>query len=282
MMRSKLLGNRPAKLLAHVIVCSLLVAAAPALAHEHWLELEPFRAASARQVKVYLVVGDHLRDAEPVRIRRRDRYTRMELHGAARRTSVLAELREDAEPMLVLRGLERAAGTHMLTIDAAPRDIELSAEAFEHYLVEERLFDILVLRAERNVEDAPGRERYSRCLKSIFQLGPTLQEHVTRPVGQEIEIVPLANPYGLAPGQSLTVQVLFRGKPLAGRAIVAASRRNASVATQRLRTDAQGRATFRIDRTGDWMFAVVHMEPSSEPGADWRSFWASLTFALGA
>jgi uncharacterized GH25 family protein len=78
------------------------------------------------------------------------------------------------------------------------------------------------------------------------------------------------------------VQVLLRGKPLAGRAIMGASRRNAGVQTQRLRTDAQGRATFRIDRTGDWMFAVVHMEASTEPGADWRSFWASLTFALGA
>lgn len=273
---------KPSKLLAHLAVCSLLIAAAPALAHEHWLELEPFRAASARQVKVYLLVGDHLRDAEPVRIRRRERYTRLDLHAAARRTSVLADLREDAEPLLVLRGLDRAAGTHMIAIDAAPRDIELSAEAFEHYLVEERLFDILMLRADRNIEDAPGRERYSRCLKSIFQLGPTLQDHVTQPVGQEIEIVPLANPYGLAPGQSLTVQLLFRGKPLAGRAIVAANRRHSDVKTQRLRTDAQGRATFRIDRTGDWMFAVVHMEASTEPGADWRSFWASLTFALGA
>lgn len=263
--------------------------AAPALAHEHWLEIEPFRAQSTRQAKVYLLVGDHFREAEPVRIRRRDRYTRLELHGAARRTSLLAELREDAEPLLVVGGLDRAAGTHMITLDAAPRDIELSAEAFEHYLVEERLFDILVRRVETNSEGAPGRERYSRCLKAIFQVGPKLQEHVTRPIGQEIEIVPLANPYGLAPGQTLTVQVLLRGKPLAGRSIVAANRWRSDIQTQRLRTDAEGRATVRLDRVGDWMFHVLHMEPATDAagkdraaGVDWRSFWGSLTFALGS
>jgi uncharacterized GH25 family protein len=94
------------------------------------------------------------------------------------------------------------------------------------------------------------------------------------------QIVPAANPYSVAIGGTLTVQVLFRGKPLARQAIAAANRFHGDIQPQRLRTDAQGRATFRIDCGGDWMIRLVHMEPSDRPGADWRSWWTSLTFSL--
>lgn len=49
-----------------------------------------------------------------------------------------------------------------------------------------------------------------------------------------------------------------------------------------VRTDARGRARFRLDRSGTWLVRLVHMEPSSEAGIDWRSYWASLTFELGS
>ena len=45
------------------------------------------------------------------------------------------------------------------------------------------------------------------------------------------------------------------------------------------RTDAQGRARLRLDRPGVWLVKAVHMIPApAGAGADWESFWASLTF----
>jgi len=44
---------------------------------------------------------------------------------------------------------------------------------------------------------------------------------------------------------------------------------------QSVRSDAQGRAKFRVDANGVWLIKAVHILPA---GADWSSYWASLTF----
>ena len=112
-----------------------------------------------------------------------------------------------------------APGTSVIALDQATVDIELPADRFQSYLLEERLIDILSLRAQRGQEDAPGRERYSRCLKALARVGQADRkagDAALRPIGQELEIVPLEWPYGLRPGGRLPVQVIFRGRPLAG------------------------------------------------------------------
>ena len=44
------------------------------------------------------------------------------------------------------------------------------------------------------------------------------------------------------------------------------------------RTDRNGRVTFALD-SGVWMIKAVHMVPAPPAsGADWESFWSSLTF----
>ena len=49
------------------------------------------------------------------------------------------------------------------------------------------------------------------------------------------------------------------------------------------RTDANGLATLRLDRPGEWMVSAVHMTPCPERTiADWESLWASVTFELAA
>lgn len=76
--------------------------------------------------------------------------------------------------------------------------------------------------------------------------------------------------------------MLFRGQPLKGRAVTFANRYRSQVTTRIVRTDADGRARAPIERPGDWLVALVHMEPSTEADTDWRSYWSSLTFALPA
>jgi hypothetical protein len=259
---------------------AIALSAAPLRAHEHWLEVEPFQApAATRPAKVYLFVGDRFTAPEPVRVRTREAYAKFEIVSAGARQNVLKELREDQAPLAVF-GAPPKPGSHVFSLEALPRNIELPAKKFQSYLLEERLIDALILRAQRGQEDAPGRERYSRSLKAIAQIGPKLEDHVTKPVGSELEIVPLAHPYGLAAGAPLTVQVLFKGKPLAGRAVTGANRLRGDLQSKTLRTDAAGKVTFPIARRGDWMFALVHIEPTTGE-VDWRSYWATLTFSLG-
>ncbi len=49
------------------------------------------------------------------------------------------------------------------------------------------------------------------------------------------------------------------------------------------RTDVHGRVRLPLGGAGVWMVKAVHMIPAPPgSGADWESFWASLTFALPA
>jgi uncharacterized GH25 family protein len=253
--------------------------AAPAEAHDNWIEVEPFFSSAAGEAKVYLFTGEQFHEAEPIAVRRRDRYSKFEVLRAGGRRDATADLREDQQPLAALKVSGKKAGTFVLALDAAPKDIEIAAEKFQGYLLEERLIDALMWRAGTGKEDSPGRERYSRSMKAILQVGPKLDVVATQPTGQDIEIVPMVHPYSLSAGSTLEVQVLFHGKPLAGRAITAANRYKSDISKKTARTDVNGKASFVIPRSGDWMFRLVHMEPASGD-VDFRSYWANLTFSL--
>jgi uncharacterized GH25 family protein len=78
----------------------------------------------------------------------------------------------------------------------------------------------------------------------------------------------------------LPVSLTYQGQPLAGALVVALNRANP---TEKLavRSDKSGRVRLRLPRGGMWLIKAVHMIPAEpESGADWESFWASLTFTL--
>lgn len=252
----------------------------PVWAHDKWLDVDPFTSAAPSQIKLYLLTGEALQQAEPNPLRHATSVRRLQLVSASGSRDLRGLLREDLQPIAITPADHVRPGTSVLALDTSPVDILLNAEKFQHYLFEERLMDILVLRASRGQEEAPGRERYSRSLKAIVQVGEKLDEVALRPIGQDLEILPLAHPYGLRPGGQLVVRILFRGKPLPGRAVTFANRHRSNVVTRIVRTDANGQASVPVERTGEWLVALVHMEPSTEPEADWRSYWSSLTFEL--
>ena len=47
-----------------------------------------------------------------------------------------------------------------------------------------------------------------------------------------------------------------------------------------LRTNAQGEVSFKIDNTGYWYIATIHMLESDEESFDYESNWATLTFEV--
>jgi uncharacterized GH25 family protein len=267
-------------LIPAAVALAAALGSGPAAAHDNWIEVEPFFSATPGKAKVYLLTGEQFEDAEALTPRRKDRYSRFQIASSTGTKDVTADLREDTPPLAVLSASAKSQGTFVLGLDAAPRAIEIAAEKFQDYLLEERLIDMLLYRAGRGQEDAPGRERYTRFLKAIVQMGPRLDPVATQPLGQDLEIVPLSHPYGLVPGAILSVQVLFKGKPLAGRAVTAANRLRSNVVKKTLRTDANGKVNFPIGRVGDWMVRLIHMEPSAESDVEWRSYWANLTFSL--
>jgi hypothetical protein len=78
------------------------------------------------------------------------------------------------------------------------------------------------------------------------------------------------------------VQLTYQGAPLPNALVVAFTQRT-PYHKRSVRSARDGRATFTIDEPGPWLIKAVHMLPAA-PGskADWESFWASLTFEIGA
>lgn len=86
-----------------------------------------------------------------------------------------------------------------------------------------------------------------------------------RPVGQKIEIVPMAKPFALYAGNTFTGRALYKGKPLANADVEieffnkdgAVKAPDEAYATQAVKTDANGVFTYAPAWAGWWGFAAL-------------------------
>lgn len=125
---------------------------------------------------------------------------------------------------------------------------------FNEYLQHDGLPQILELRKQSGPLDRPGKERYSRCVKS-----------------------------GLS--DKLPIQLLFRGQPLRQHWVAASYEGFAGEGfAQTVQTDAQGKASLSLDHAGRWVVRTIQMIPAPEkdPQAEWESFWGTLAFSVDA
>jgi uncharacterized GH25 family protein len=260
----------------HLLVVLLTVEAS---AHDCFLIAKPYRATPGSPVKIEI----HIDDAFPGKHVpwNPERITRFhQWHGRTLLDSVVPEPLEDSSG--VLRNIQQE-GLHLFVVDWAARQIEIEPKAFTNYLQKEGLEEIMKLRRERKEENKPGRERYSRYLKTFISVGSGNQEAYRHVIGQRIELIPLENPAGKKVGDTLRVRLLYEGKPIQG-AKVSATHSNAKqkpgAYVQSVRTNKEGVAAFRLTQKGVWLIRTVYMIPAESPDVDWESFWASMTFEV--
>lgn len=174
-----------------------------------------------------------------------------------------------------------AAKTFIADMTVPPRFIKLSGKDFTEYIHGEGLKQVEEERARYKHTNADGRELYSRYTKLLK--GP-LGAVATKPLGHTLDIVPERDPAALKAGDELTVQVLFKGKPLPD-AQVAALWANAKMVGHAYpistRTDANGKAKIKIDRAGWWYVRLIYMEPAqNDPDFEWRSYFGTMSFEV--
>jgi uncharacterized GH25 family protein len=250
--------------------------AAPALqAHNFWIEPSAFTPAPGQRVAVRLRVGQELQgDPVPRDPGLMKRFVTIGPNGAE--VTVPGVPNTEPAGFLALQ----APGLYTIVYESGRSAVELEAAKFETYLKEEGLETVSARRARQGKTAAPAREVFSRSAKALVAVGDGSGPGFDRVVGQRLELVAEKNPYALANGGELPVRLLYQGKPLAG-ALVMVLQRGRPGAVAAVRSDARGRATLKLDRPGLWLIKAVHMIPApADAGADWESFWASLTFAL--
>jgi uncharacterized GH25 family protein len=105
-------------------------------------------------------------------------------------------------------------------------------------------------------------------------------------LGHELEIIPLADPIKVRPGESLRVKVLFRGKPLPGAEVERGDGVTAVPEKDipRFTTDMDGVTAIPIVQTGQHLLVIDYkMTPSATPDqASTDLFAATLWFVVDA
>lgn len=255
----------------------LLLFIVPLFAHDYWLQPEKFILAKGDTLAVHLYVGDELKvDIE--RPLQKNMTPRFELHTPDGIID-LRSLQADSVQPVVKRAVD-FVGQGLLVMNRDFAFIELTPEQFSDYLRHEGLEEIEALRAKMD-KRTKERERYARFIKSLIQVDKNNQgELYNKVVGQKLEIVLLQNPFLAKPGDELAAKILFEGKPLPDKSVMALYKdQQGQVKVFKSITNKNGVAQFKLTGPGMWVIRLVHLLPCKGCNdVDWESFWASYSF----
>ncbi|WP_415643134.1 DUF4198 domain-containing protein [Sphingomonas antarctica] len=257
----------------------LFVVPAGALAHEMWLAPAAFRYSGTQAVvPTRFLVGDAA-DITPWRVAW-DKVVSLRSYGPTGIVDQQANLRP------TMPSLEAAAevqltgtGTHIVAIETYHAEITLPASAYNAYLAEDGLTPAIEARRAAHLEARDGREVYSRRAKMLVQLGPRPTGNVTQPIGQTLEIVPLANPFALHNGDVLAARILYLGKPLDGAKVMFADLDRPASPPIFAQSRGGGIVRFVAAGKGRSRLSVVWTRAlDGNPRADFETIFSSLTF----
>ena len=258
----------------------LALSAASLAAHDLFLTLETFFREPHSNARVQVMNGTFTTsDGAVARRRLRD----LSLVAGGERSALDQRLWDSAGPKMSTVWVPLSeSGTYVLGASLLPREITLQARDFNAYLAEEGILPIIELRGERGETNKAARERYHKHVKAFLQAGSTRTDDFAVALGYPAELVPLANPYSLARGDTLRVRVLVDGNVVPGQVVLAGGRTRAGsrIPQQRVITDNSGVAHVRLNRTGRWYVKFIHMEPVASDSVDYESKWATMTFEV--
>ena len=268
---------RPAVIAAGLVVAS----ASLALAHDLFLKPDAFFVAPNGTVSITVLNGTFSTSEGSVT---RERLIDIGIVGPAGRTKADTTTWTDKGKASHWNAKVGAAGTYTLGASLKPRIIALAAKDFNAYLADDGLPDILEARKKNDELAKPSRERYSKHVKALVQVGDAHTPSYGAVLGYPAEIVPLGNPYEIGKG-TLRIKALVDGAPMANQVVIAGGRnpKGGRLTEQTVRTDAQGIASIAVNASGTWYVKFIRMvkiPASARDSVDYESKWATMTFAI--
>jgi len=165
-------------------------------------------------------------------------------------------------------------GIAAVGLSTRPREIRLKPSEVEEYLAEIGAPDELAA-AWRASGKKEWVESYRKHATTFVRVGePYSDTSFREPLGLVLELVPRADPTLLRPGQALGVQVLFRGRPLAGLVVTLVAEGGAPVATATSAED--GSLSLPLPSPGRWLLRATHLRAPERTGGPWVSDFATL------
>jgi len=230
----------------------------------------------------------------------RDRMLDVSLVGNGERTRPDTSAWFEKEKTTYLNFTTGSPGIWVAGVSTKARTLGMSAESFNNYLEHDGVLDMLASRERNGTLADSAVERYSKHVKTIFQVGNKLSDDYSTELGYPIEFILLENPYDMHPGHDLPVKLLFNQKPLANQLVYVGSEATVKEHTHdghththdeetdhehdkllQLRTDEQGLLSVPISSEGVWYLRTIHLVEVAAEGLTHESNWATVTFAVG-
>ncbi|GLC28156.1 DUF4198 domain-containing protein [Roseisolibacter agri] len=280
---------------AAVALLGIALTAETVAAHDFWLVPDAFTLASGGTLSVRGQTSSRFPTSESAV--GAERVADARVLGAAGSARVTGLSRDGTS--LRLRHRPDAPGQYVVAVALHPRSVRESAAGFRRYLELEGAPDALA-RVDRDGlltgRDSVTR-RYAKYAKTLVQVGRdagSAPRAFDRTAGYPLEFVPLADPVALRAGDTASLRLLYRGRPLASARIHAGAvdwplaagatgpaRSGAAAAADiQLASDANGIVRVPLARPGLWNVRTIHVvQADSGSGADWDTHWATLVFA---
>jgi hypothetical protein len=259
----------------------LLLSAGTLAAHDLFLRADSYFVAPNSTLRLQVLNGTFSKSENAVT---KDRLRELSIVGAdgvARPLDVGGWAETGDTSIVTVRAGQ--SGTYLIGASLRPREIALKAKEFNTYLASDGLPDILAARKAGGELERPARERYSKHVKTLVQVGSTRTAGYGAELGYPAELVPLDNPYALRPGGALRVRAVVEGSPVANQVVIAGGRTSGGgrIAQRSVRTNSDGVARIPISSRGVWYVKFISMQrAAADTTIDYESKWATLTFGV--
>lgn len=262
-------------------VVLLAVLSSSLAAHDLFLKLADYLVSPGAEVRITALNGTFTTSENTIV---RSRVANLTLAGPAGRESLDTTRVSALGTRTLIRARTGPPGTYVLGLSIHPSRLSLTGAEFNAYLKEEGLGQVLEARRGAGELAKAATEQYAKHVKVLFQAGPNRSDSYGTVLGYPVEIVPLQNPYALRPGDTLSVRLLVDGSPAPGLEALAGGRNTAGarISARTIRAGADGVAGLALSSAGTWYIKFISMTRATEPGIDYVSHWATLTFAVAA
>jgi len=265
-------------IIAFLTLCILAVV--PAIAHDLFLKPDNFFVKVGSKVSISVLNGSFLASEGAVSYSRLSDLSVVSPGGKRTKPAESDFTKDKVTAFLNLAPGE--AGTYLVGLSTMPREIDLKGADFNEYLEHDGIPDILAERKAKKELDKAVRERYSKHVKTIFQVGDVRTGNYKTVLGYPVELVPQANPYELKPGDTIDILCLKDGKPLANQFVMSGREGAAGkiITGENVRSDENGVARVKLAGPGKWYVRFIEMSPAKDPKLNYESKWATLTFEI--
>lgn len=265
------------KLVFSALLAVLLCITAPA--HDLFLRLDSYFLEPGARATVRLLNGTFKKSDGTVA---RERFRDVSLVAPVLASPIDELVSWRAEGKTSVMEIQTGApGTYLVGVSTRPKEISLKAADFNNYLSHDGLPDTLAARKKDGELKKDIRERYSKHVRAVFQVGDKRSDDYKKPLNYPVEIIPQQNPYSLKAGDAITVLCTLNGRPLPNQFVLAGwESRGGKLHTVSTRSDAKGLARIKLAAASKWYIKFIHMTPLAEADLNYESKWASLTFEI--